>query len=155
MTIETLTYVALAERLKISPEAARSFSKRLRLPRTRSNDGKTLVTVDLDEVRHKPMPSRSSGGDLAITGVVATLKTRIEALQVELAKLEAAAAGHRADFERERDRAELLVSEVLAATADMMEAKETAAKLEGELVALRSLLQPKTMTWWRWLRTSA
>ena len=56
--------------------------------------------------------------------------------------------------ERERDRAELLVSEVLAATADMMEAKQTAAKLEGELVALRSLL-PKPMSWWRWLRTSA
>jgi hypothetical protein len=69
------------------------------------------------------MPSRSSGGDLAITGVVATLKARIEALQAELAKLEAAAAGHRADFERERDRAELLVSELLAATADMMEAQ--------------------------------
>ena len=84
MTVETLTYVALAERLKISPEAARSFSKRLRLPRIRSNDGKTLVTVDLDEVRHKPMPARSSGGDLAITGVVATLKTRIEALQRSL-----------------------------------------------------------------------
>jgi chromosome segregation ATPase len=153
VTVETLTYVALAERLKISPEAARSFSKRLRLQRTRSNDGKTLVTVDLDEVRHKPMPARSSGGNPAITGVVATLKARIEALQAELAKLEAAAAGHRADFERERDRAELLVSEVLAATADMMEAKETAAKLEGELVALRSLLQLKPMTWWRWLRT--
>jgi hypothetical protein len=153
VTVETLTYVALAERLKISPEAARSFSKRLRLQRTRSNDGKTLVTVDLDEVRHKPMPARSSGGNPAITGVVATLKARIEALQAELAKLEAAAAGHRADFERERDRAELLVSEVLAATADMMEAKETAAKLEGELVALRSLLQHKPMTWWRWLRT--
>jgi len=113
-----------------------------------------LVTVDLDEVRHKPMPARSSGGDPAITGVVATLKTRIEALQAELAKLEAAAAGHRADFERERDRAALLVSELLAATADMMEAKETAAKLEGELVALRSLLKPAPLSWWRWLRTA-
>ena len=155
MTVETLTYVALAERLKISPEAARSFSKRLRLPRIRSNDGKTLVTVDLDEVRHKPMPARSSGGGPAITGVVATINTRIEALQTELAKVEAAAAGHRADFERERDRAECLVSELLAATADMMEAKETAAKLEGELVTLRSLLKPAPLSWWRWLRTTA
>jgi hypothetical protein len=45
VTVETLTYVALAERLKISPEAARSFSKRLRLPRIRSNDGKTTVRL--------------------------------------------------------------------------------------------------------------
>ena len=48
MTIENLTYAALAERLKISPEAARALVKRMRLPRHRSNDGKTLVTVDLD-----------------------------------------------------------------------------------------------------------
>jgi hypothetical protein len=32
----------------------------------------------------------------------ATLKARVEALQAELAKVEAFAAGHRADFERER-----------------------------------------------------
>jgi hypothetical protein len=31
VTVETLTYVALAERLKNSPEAARSFAKRLGL----------------------------------------------------------------------------------------------------------------------------
>ena len=41
MTIENLTYAALAERLKISPEAARALVKRMRLPRHRSNDGKT------------------------------------------------------------------------------------------------------------------
>jgi hypothetical protein len=35
--------------------------------------------------------------------VTAALKVRVEALHVELAKVEASAAGHRADFERERD----------------------------------------------------
>ena len=39
-----LTYAGLAERLKISPEAARALAKRLRLQRSRSNDGKTLVS---------------------------------------------------------------------------------------------------------------
>jgi hypothetical protein len=44
--------------------------KRMRLPRHRSNDGKTLVAVDLTEIQHKPMPARSSGGDHAVTGTV-------------------------------------------------------------------------------------
>src|SRR5262245_5303538 len=155
VTLQTLTYAALAERLNISSEAARSLAKRQRLPRTRSNDGKTLVTVDFDEVRHKPMPTRSSGGDHPVTGVVATLKARIEALRAELTKLEATAAGHRADYERERDRADRLVTELLKATADAMEAKETAAKLEGEIAAmLRSSTKPERVSWWRWLRAT-
>jgi hypothetical protein len=37
--------------------------------------------------------------------ITATLNARVEALQVKLAKVEASAAGHRADFERERERA--------------------------------------------------
>jgi hypothetical protein len=52
-----------------------------------------------------------------VTGEVATLKVHIESLQTELAKLEATAAGHRADYERERDRADRLVTELLKATA--------------------------------------
>jgi hypothetical protein len=39
-------------------------------------------------------------------------------------------------------------------TADMMEAKETAVKLEGEIAALRSLPKPEPMSWWRWLRST-
>jgi chromosome segregation ATPase len=150
VTVETLTYAALAERLKISPEAARSLVKRLRLPRTRSNDGKTLVAVDLSEIAHKPMPGRPSGGDHAVTGVIATLKAKIESLQAEIAKLETTSAGHRADFERERDRADRLVTELLKATGDLMAAREVTARLEGELAALR----PKPLTWWRWLRST-
>ena len=49
MPVEMLTYAELGERLKISPEAARALVKRQRLPRSRSNDGKTLVQVDLTE----------------------------------------------------------------------------------------------------------
>jgi hypothetical protein len=52
MAIEMLTYAALAERLKISPEAARALAKRLRLQRSRSNDGKTLLSVDLADTAH-------------------------------------------------------------------------------------------------------
>jgi uncharacterized protein YigA (DUF484 family) len=74
-----------------------------------------------------------------VTGEVATLKRRIESLQAELAKLEATAAGHRADYERERDRADRLVNELLKATANTIRAME--AKLEGEIAALRLAAQ--------------
>jgi hypothetical protein len=43
MPVEMLTYAELGERLTISPEAARALVKRHRWPRSRSNDGKTLV----------------------------------------------------------------------------------------------------------------
>jgi chromosome segregation ATPase len=139
MPVEMLTYADLAERLRISSEAARAIAKRLRLPRSRANDGKALVSVDLAEIQHKALPARSPGGYQAL---IASLKAKIETLQREIARLEATATGHRADFERERDRADRLVAEVLKATADTMAAKEATAWLEGELAALRS--RPET-----------
>ena len=140
MPVEMLTYANLAERLKISPEAARALAKRHRLPRSRSNEGKALVSVDLAEIEHKALPSRSPAGHHP---GVALLKARIEALQAELAKVEASAGGHRADFERERDRAERLMAELLKSTADTMAAREATARLKGELMALRS------RRWWQ------
>ncbi len=140
---ELLTYSALAERLNCSSEAARALAKRLHLPRQRGNDGKTLVTVDLTEINYKPMPARSSGGG-------AVLRARLEALQADLAELEqenaalrATADGHQADYERERDRADYLMAELLKETRDLMAAKEAAAKLDGELSTLRGL------PWWK------
>jgi len=135
MSIEMLTYADLAERLKISAEAARAIVKRHRLPRSRANDGKTLVNIDLTEIQHKALPARSPGGPQAI---IASLKAKIETLQNEIARLEALAAGHRADFERERDRADHLLAEVLKAAGETTTAKEATAWLEGELSALRS-----------------
>src|SRR5262245_9357775 len=142
--IEQLTYAQIAERLNVSPEAARAIVKRNRLPRTRANDGKTLVAVDVAELHHTPLSGRSPRGDHAVTA----LKAKVEALQAELAKLGTTAAGHRADFER--DRADRMVTELLKATADLMAAREVTARMEGEIAALR----PKPMSWWRWLRTT-
>ena len=67
-----------------------------------------------------------------------TLQTQITALETELANVEAAAAGHRADFERERDRADKLLSEVLRATVDLIAAKEATARTEGDLAVVRA-----------------
>ena len=65
------------------------------------------------------------------------LKAKITELEDEITQLQLAAGCHRADFERERDRAERLMTELLKATGDLMRTKETAARLEGELATLR------------------
>ncbi len=144
MPVEMLTYAALGERLGCSPEAARALAKRLRLPRQRANDGKALVAVDVAELNHAPILRTVNGRSPDDHRAVATaLKTRIKALEAELARLEAAAAVHRADFERERARGDRLMAEVLKTTADLMAAKEAAARLAVELAMLQA------RPWWR------
>ena len=158
MPVEQLTYVQIAQRLSISPEAARAIVKRNRLLRSHGNDGKTLVEIDLDELRHKPLPARSPRGQ-SVTDVVTTLKMRIEQIEAELAAEQQRSAGHRADYERERERAER--AHQLVTTQD---------RIIGELKNLRSLLHLaqqadraatartwRKMSWrdrWRWLRTT-
>jgi hypothetical protein len=129
MATETLTYAELGARLTISPKAARSLAKRLRLPCSLSADGRALVSVDLAEIRHRPRsPGRRETGNDAVSA-------RVAALQAEVARLEATAAGHRADFERERERADQLMAELSQANADTMAAREATARLEGFLRA--------------------
>ena len=131
MPTEQLTYAQIAERLSVSPEAARAIVKRHRLPRSRRNDGKTLAAIDLKEIRHTPMPVRSPRGRRSVTDAVATLKARVAGLETELAQAEERSAGHRVDFERERERADQLVT-----TQDRM-----VAGLEALHSLLRSLLE--------------
>jgi DNA repair exonuclease SbcCD ATPase subunit len=127
MPAEQLTYAQIAERLSVSPEAARAIVKRHRLPRLRRNDGKTLAAIDLQEITHKPMPARSPRGHRSAAHVVAILKARVAELETELAQAEERSRGHRADFERERERADQLVT--------------TQDRMVAELEALRSLLE--------------
>ena len=130
MSVEILTYGALGARLNISPVAARSLARRLQLPRSRSDDGKALVSVDLAEIKHTPGRRQTSD--------VAQWTTMVAALHVEIAQLETSAAGHRADFERERERADRLMAELKQATAEATAAREAAARLEGEVAVLRT-----------------
>jgi hypothetical protein len=147
MSVESLTYSELGDRLGASPEAARSLARRLRLPRKPGNDGKVRIIVDLAEIQYTPLSARSPGGQqVDIDG----LNAQIKRLQAELAKLElekqcleARAAGHRADFERERDRCDTLTVETLNLTKVAIAAREKAARLEGEMSARRG------RRWWR------
>ena len=131
MSVEMLTYAALGARLKVSPEAARSLAKRRRLPRSLSDDGKALVSVDLSEMRHTPRPPGGRQENIAL------LAAKIEALKAEMARLEARATDRGADFER-GERADRLTVELLQATAETVAAKEATARLEGEVAALQA-----------------
>jgi hypothetical protein len=127
MAIETLTYAELGARLTISSMAARSLAKRQRLPRSFSDDGKALVSVDLAEIRHSPRASsRREAGNAALTA-------KIAAMQAEIARLEAMAARYLDDFEHERERADRLTVELTQADAETNAARETTARLEGLL----------------------
>jgi cell division protein FtsB len=147
MSVESLTYADLADRLGTTQEAVRSLVRRLRLPRQTGNDGKVRIHIDLAEIQYKPLPTRSPGGRRTD---IDSLNARIQALQAEIANLEAensaiqaSATGHRADFERERDRSDSLMAEALKLTAVAMSARETAARLEGRLAARQS------RPWWK------
>ena len=59
MGVEQLTYAEIASRLGVTSEAARAIVKRHRLPRSPGNDGKVLVSIDLADLRHRPLPARS------------------------------------------------------------------------------------------------
>ena len=82
---------------------------------------------------------------LKISQPVVASKARVAELHDQLAKAKSLAAGHRADFERERGRADKLKADLLRALANEAAARLEVARLEGELAATRS------RSWWRWL----
>jgi hypothetical protein len=145
MPVEMLTYAELGERLKISPEAARALVKRHRLPRSRSNTGKTLVQIDLSEINHSPIqraPATPDGHQ-----VVTALKDHIATLQADLMEMKAIAGGHRADFERETERSNRLMAELFRANTETTAAREKAAYFAGKLSTTKQ-------RWWRKLADS-
>jgi len=145
--LEQLTYVQIGERLNISSEGARAIVKRNRLPRSHDKNGKTLVAIDLDELQHKPLPVQSPRR-LPVTDGVATLTARIEQLEGELAAEQQRSAGHRAHYEHERERADLL-----ARSHENLDIQLKNLRLH--LQAGRRAAAPRTLRdWWRWLRAT-
>jgi len=70
------------------------------------------------------------------------LRTELAKVEVEKQCLAASVAGHRTDFERERDRCDTLTAETLNWTKVALSAREKAARLEGEMSARRG------RRWW-------
>jgi hypothetical protein len=137
MSVETLPHAVITDRLGFL-SAFQALVNRFRLPRQPRKADTKHMTVDL--AASPAVVARSPVDDHSL---VARLTARIETLEADFAKVEAAAALHRADFERERERCERLMVEVLKGTAELMAAREAAAKMAGELAALQA------RPWWR------
>lgn len=138
MTTLRLTYEELAERIGRSPEGARMLARRQqrqgRWRIDRGNDGKARVVVEEENLVAQPTgqpPGRPSGRapderapDHPTVQVdvelVAELRTRVRALEVEREAL-IEAGDHLVD--------------------QMGEARERAARVEGELAAVREMSQ--------------
>ena len=148
--LEQLTYAQIGDRLNISSEGARAIVKRNRLPRSHDKHGKTLVAIDLDELQHKPLPVRAPRLQ-PVNDVFATLKARIEQLEAQLATEQQRSAGHRAHYEHERERADLLARshENLDIQLKNLRLHLQAGRQAAQPVAPRTLRE-----WWRWLRTT-
>ena len=129
MSAETLTFAAITDRLGFS-STIWGFVSRWRLPRQRRKYGN--AAVDLAE--RPTVAAHSQEGDQS---VVATLAARIEMLKFEFARVEATAAVHRGDFERERERCERLMAEVLKANSS---ASDRSTRLRWRGRALRRSL---------------
>ena len=138
MCVALLTYADLGARLNISREAARSLARRRRLPRSRSDDGKALVSVDFSKLRYVPRPRRCRQADPIAASMARIEAFKAEAFKMEVARLEAAATGYRAVFERERERADRLAVELMQAAAETAAANAWAARLEDEVADLRT-----------------
>lgn len=138
MCVELLTYADLGARLHISREAARSLARRRRLPRSRSEDGKALLSVDVPELRCTPRPRRGRRVDPIDAFLTQIEAVKIETFKAEVARLEAVATAYRAVFERERERADRLAVELTQAAAETTAANAWAAILEDEVAVLRN-----------------
>ncbi|UPJ97426.1 hypothetical protein [Bradyrhizobium sp. 172] len=136
MYVELLTYADLGARLHISREAARSLARRRRLPRSQSEDGKALLSVDVPELRCTPRPRRGRRVDPIDAFLAQIEAVKIEAFKAEVARLAAVATAYRAVFERER--ADRLAVELTQAAAETTAANAWAALLEDEVAVLRN-----------------
>jgi hypothetical protein len=142
MSVALLTYADLGARFNISREAARSLARRRRLPRSRSEDGKALVSVDLSALRYTPRPRKGRRADPVDASMARIEAIKIGVFKAEIARLEDVATAYRAVFERERERAERLAVELQQASAEATAANAWAARLENEMAALRADRRP-------------
>lgn len=175
MSIQTLTYAELAEIWGVSKDAARKKVEGLHLPRTRGNDGRARVQIDLEEVTHTPKakPETTPGDlqdgasrDLPETGTPPGLEVRF--LQERIAELqndlEREREEYRANVDRERKERQAereKVGNLSERLNDLERAKSEVEKLaalahveighrDSEIAALRSTLdEMRGRTWWR------
>ena len=134
MAIQNLTYAELGEIWGVSKDAARKKVEGLRLPRTRGNDGRARVQIDLEEVTHTPLRPKSetsdedrgegASGDREETA--GSPSPEIRALQARVEDLASDLERERAETKRERD--------------ERLEERSRADRLAGDLAKLAGRL---------------
>src|ERR1700722_11637340 len=143
----SLTYVELAEALKITPESANRLARRKRWQRAKGNDGRTRVAVPEEALVRQDSPPVSptdSPMDSPPDKLIKALEAHVETLKAQLAAAEAridkqaddmvaydtayaaGLAAERAKVEAERAKAERMIAEFAARDA------QHAADLAGE-----------------------
>ena len=138
------TYAEAAARLGLSSAAVRRRAIRGHWARMPGNDGRARILVPEDLVA-PPMrtPRAPSDAELPVPALQAHIETlraqlsqRDEQLAAAVAKAEAGlaaererSAGHRADYECERDRADQLVADLTSMAARMADAENLKAEL--------------------------
>ena len=135
---EWLTYAQVADRLGVTPEAARSRAKRLGWRRQSANDGKALVLVALEprppgdqSVTPRPFPGRKTVDPALVTA----LESHIKTLQIETETLREHLSAARTELTGERKRADAAIA-VFASLAERLDA----------------LAVERARPWWRRLR---
>jgi hypothetical protein len=134
-----LTYRQAADKLGVSPQAARQKAIRGRWPRTRGNDGQARVQVPEQPYRIRTPSGQAPDVQLvdALKGHVETLKGENETLRGQLAATEARAekqaadftardAEHSADLAAERAKTEKAIEAFSALAAEKRAERETA-----------------------------
>jgi outer membrane murein-binding lipoprotein Lpp len=136
MSILSLTYAELAERLGVSVDGARMKVKRAGWPKVKGNDGTMRVTVEeaeLTPTERSPNvrpPFAEQPNEQAVEQVrtleahIATLKEQVAAVQDQLGKAETTAAQERGRADAEREKVADLTAQLLKITGQMMELQQ-------------------------------
>jgi chromosome segregation ATPase len=157
MAAQLMTYDELATAWGVSREAARKKVEGLHLRRQAGNDGKARVMVDLSEVQHQPAKPKRDRRAPSLRAETEALQQHVETLRGEVERLLALTASHRADFERERDRAEKVTAELVTQVAKLAVLEKERAEGVAALQMVQTnaekaraeLAEWKSRPWWR------
>ncbi len=158
MSILSLTYAELAERLGISVDGARMKAKRAGWPKVKGNDGTMRVTVDVGELA---APERSPNVRLAfaeqpneqaveqirtLEAMIVLLKEQVASAQEQIGKAEMLANTERTRAEQEREKVADLTAQLCRATADAMALHADMMSIQR---AYQADLAERQRPWWK------
>jgi hypothetical protein len=139
-----MTYAEVADRLGVTPEAARSRAKRLGSRRQMGNDGRALVLAALEPRPPGeppvtgPSPPGRKAADNAVHEQIARLEGELAGMREALAEARGRAGA--AEVHIETLKAQLTASEARVTAADAR-AADKAARTAEAIAAFKSLAQ--------------